>query len=166
MATINWDALATLDDWAGALKSLIADAKDAVRGGDQNKKIDVQSQLADFVERAPAFCAPLVPVARATGRDLFGAVVATALAALASRDADLQKAVEGIQGATAKADKSAQSIQFTQVIDVLDRSKAALNELKELQEQLAAPDQDLLAKIKAVTAAIDNLQTIVKPQQG
>ena len=166
MATINWDALATLDDWSGALKSLIADAKDAVRGGDQNKKIEVQSQLADFVEKAPAFCAPLVPVARDAGRDLFGSVIATALDALAARDADLQKAVEVIEGATAKADKSAQSIQFKAVIDVLDRSKAALNELKQLQEQLAAPDQDLLAKIKAVTAAIDALQKKVKPQQG
>lgn len=166
MAKINWDALTTPDDWAGALKTLIADAKDAVRGGDQSQKIDVQSQLADFVERAPAFCAPLVPVARAAGRDLFGSVVDKALADLATRDAELQKAVESIQGATAKADKSAQSIQFAGVIDVLDRSKAALNELKALQEKLLAPDQDLLTKIEAVTAAIDDLRTIVKPQQG
>jgi hypothetical protein len=162
MAKIDWDGLKTLDDWSGALQTLIAGGKAAVQGGSQDEKIAVQSQLADFIERAPAFCAPLVPVARDAGRALFEAVVSKALADLAARDADLRSAVAAIRGGTEKADKSARSIQFKQAIDVLDRSKAALDELKKLQEQLAAPDQNVLAKIRAVNAAIDDLKTAVK----
>jgi hypothetical protein len=158
MATINWDGLETLDDWSRALKSLIAAGKDAVQNGDQDEKIDVQSQLADFIEKAPAFCAPLVPVARNTGHDLFESVVSKALNDLASRDAALDAAVATINGATATANSSAKSIQFTQVINVLDQSKAALTKLKTLEEQLTAPDQDLLGKIQSILTAIDGLK--------
>ena len=162
MAAINWDALSTVDDWSDALQALLAEAKSAIRNNDSDKRLDLQAQLSDFIVKSPGLCAPLDAVARAAARDLFTAEVDAALAALAARDAELAAAVLSIRGATEKADESARSIQFRKVIDALDRSKAALDELKELQQKLAAPDQSLLDKIKTVNDAIDELRAAVK----
>ncbi|MFL6227999.1 MAG: hypothetical protein ACJ741_04375 [Pyrinomonadaceae bacterium] len=163
MAQIDWDALSTVDDWSNALKTLIGEAKAAVQNNDSDARLTTQASLTDFITNSPSFCAPLDAVARDTARDLFNSEVNAALASLASRDADLAKATAAIQGATAHADQSAKSIQFKQAIDFLDKSKAALAQLKTLEEQLVSPDTDLLAKIKAVLAAIDELKSAKEP---
>jgi len=164
MAKINFDALKTVDDWSGALDTLIAEGKAATRDNDSDKRLDVQAQLTDFITRSPSFAAPLDEVARAAARDLFIEQVDASLAALALRDADLKKATELLKGVAAKADADAKSIQFKKVIDILDRSKAALDELKKLEETLAAPNLDLLRKIKAANASIEEvMKAVTKP---
>ena len=162
MAKINFDALKTVDDWAGALDTLIAEGKAATRDNDSDKRLDVQAQLTDFITLSPSFAAPLDEVARGAARDLFIKQVDASLAALATRDAELRQATEALKGVTKKADDNAKSIQFKKVIDILDRSKAALEELKKLEESLTAPNTDLLTKIRAANASIEELMKAVR----
>jgi hypothetical protein len=163
MAQIDFGTLTTVDDWSNALKTLIDDARTAIQNNDSDARLATQAQLTDFITNSPSFCAPLDAVARDTARDLFTSEVNAALAALASRDADLARATANINGATAHANQSARSIQFTQAINFLDKSKDALAQLKAIEEQLASPDTDLLTKIETVMAAIEELKNAKQP---
>jgi hypothetical protein len=163
MAQIDFGTLTTVDDWSNALKTLIDDARIAVQNNDSDARLATQAQLTDFITNSPSFCAPLDVVARDTARDLFTSELNAALASLASRDADLAKATATIGGATAHANQSAKSIQFTQAISFLDKSKDVLVQLKTIEEQLAAPDVDLLTKIQTVIAAIEELKNARQP---
>ena len=89
--------------------------------------------------------------------DLFISVAAQALAAIASRNAELLEATKLIKNVTSQAEKTTKSIQFEKVISAMDKAKSAAETLKTLETALAQPDQNLLRRIKDVTDAIDQL---------
>jgi hypothetical protein len=160
MATINFDLLVTIDDWAGALQQLVNDAKTAISANDQSQKLNAQDALRTFTKRSPVECEFLDNIALRTINDLFISVTDQALAAIAARNAELQQATKSIKDVSAQAKKDAKKIQFENVISVLDRAKAAADTLKTLEASLAQPDQNLLAKIKALTDAINDLRQL------
>jgi len=157
MAKINFDLLVTIADWAGALQQLLDDAKAAIQANDQQAKLDAQTALRSFIKQSPVEAEFLDNIALGAINDLFISVASTALAAIASRNAELQKATKSLSDVTAKAEKDAKSIQFEKVISAMDKAKSAAEALKALENSLAQPDQNLLSKIKSVLDAIDAL---------
>lgn len=160
MAKINFDLLVTLPDWAGALQKLLDDAKAAIQANDQQAKLDAQTALQAFADRSPVEAEFLDNIALKAIEDLFLSVASAALAAIAARNADLQKATKTLQGVTSQAEKEAKSIQFEKVISAMDKAKSAAEALKALENSLAQPDQNLLARIKSVLDAIDAFQQL------
>src|SRR6185369_15800461 len=98
MAKINFDLLVTLPDWAGALQKLLDDAKAAIQANDQQAKLDAQTALQAFADRSPVEAEFLDNIALKAIEDLFLSVASAALAAIAARNADLQKATKTLQG--------------------------------------------------------------------
>lgn len=160
MAQINFDTLVTIDDWAGALRQLLNDATAAISANDQQAKLDAQDALRTFSKLSPVQCEFLDNIAHKAVNDLFISVADSALAAIASRNAELQQATKLIKNVAAEAQKETKSIQFEKVISALDKAKSAAETLKTLETSLAQPDQNLLAKIKALTDAIDALSQL------
>lgn len=160
MAQINFDSLVTIDDWAGALQQLLNDAKAAINANDQQAKLNAQEALRTFSKLSPVQCEFLDNIAHKAVNDLFISVADSALAAIASRNAELQQATKLIKNVATEAQKDAKSIQFERVISALDKAKSAAETLKTLETSLAQPNQNLLAKIKALTDAIDALSQL------
>jgi len=157
MANINFDMLITAEDWADALQQLLDDAKAAINANDQQAKLDAQDSLRTFSKLSPVQFEFLDNIAHKAVNDLFNSVAGSALAAISSRNAELQQATKLIKNVTSEAQKDAKSIQFEKVISVLDKAKSAAEALKTLETSLAQPDQQLLSKIKALLDAIDSL---------
>ena len=155
MAKINFDLLITIPDWAGALQQLLDDAKAAIQGNSQQAKLDAQSSLRTFIKQSPVEAEFLDDIALRAINDLFLSVASAALAGIAARNAELQKATKSLQSVTAQAEKDAKSIQFEKVISAMDKAKSAAEALKALETSLAQPDQNLLNRIKSVLDAID-----------
>src|SRR6185503_10909888 len=112
MANINFDLLVTIADWAGALQQLLDDAKAAIQGNDQQAKLDAQTALRSFIKQSPVEAEFLDDIALRAINDLFLSVASAALAAIASRNAELQQATKSINAVTSKAEKDVKSIQF------------------------------------------------------
>jgi hypothetical protein len=157
MANINFDLLVTIEDWAGALQQLLDDAKAAIQANDQQARLDAQRALRKFTELSPVEAESLDDIALEAINDLFESVAATALANIAARNAELQKAIESMKDVTSQAEKTTKSLQFEKVISAMDKAKSAAEALKALETALAQPDQTLLRRIKDVTDAIDAL---------
>jgi hypothetical protein len=157
MAKINFDLLITIADWAGALQQLLDDARAAIQANIQQAKLVAQSALRSFIKLSPVEAEFLDNIAVKAINDLFISVAAAALAAIGSRNAELQEATKSIKNVTAKAEKDTKSIQFDKVIAAMDKAKSAAEALKALENSLAQPDQNLLSKIKGVLDAIDAL---------
>lgn len=160
MAKINFDDLVTIADWADALQLLMNDAKAALTANDQDAKIKTQDMLRTFIKRSPVETEFLDDIAFKAINDLFISVAGTALNAISARNAELQQATKLIKNVSSQAQKDAKAIKFTAVISALDKAKSAAEALKSLETSLTAPDQNLLAKIKALTDAIDALKKL------
>lgn len=155
MANINFDTLITIDDWAGALQQLLDDATAATNANDQQAKLEAQDALRTFSKLSPPQAEFLDTIAHKAVNDLFISVADSALAAIASRNTELQQATKLIKDVSIQANKDAKSIQFEKVISALDKAKSAADALKTLETGLQKPDQNLLDKIKALLDAID-----------
>ena len=160
MANINFDLLVTLEDWAGALQELLNDARAAIAANNQAQKISAQDALRTFTKRSPVEAEFLDNIALKAINDLFISVVDTALAAIGARNAELQQATKLMKDVSAQAKKDAKKIQFENVISVLDKAKAAAETLKQLENSLTQPDQNLLTRIRALVEAIDDLRQL------
>jgi hypothetical protein len=160
MANINFDLLITIEDWAGALQQLLDDAKAAIQANDQQAKLDAQSALRTFTKLSPVEAEFLDNIALKAINDLFTSVASAALAAIASRNAELQQATKLIKDVSSQAEKDAKSIQFEKVISAMDKARSAAEALKALETSLAQPNQNLLGRINAVTNAIDALMQL------
>ena len=160
MANIKFDQLFTLEDWAGALQELLNDAQAAITANNQAQKISAQDALRTFMKQSPVQAEFLDNIALKAINDLFISVADTALAAIGARNAELQQATKLMKDVSAQAKKDAKKIQFESVVSVLDKAKAAAETLKELENSLAQPDQNLLARIRALMEAIDGLRQL------
>src|SRR5919205_4123997 len=123
MANINFDDLVTISDWAGALQQLLNDAKAAISANDQQAKLNAQDALVTFSKLSPPNVEFLDSIAHRAVNDLFISVTDSALAAIASRNTELQQATKLIKNVSEQAQKDAKSIQFENVISALDKAK-------------------------------------------
>ncbi len=160
MAQVNFNTLVTIDDWAGALQQLLNDASAAISTNNQQAKLAAQDALRTFSKLSPVQCEFLDNIAHKAVNDLFNSVADAALQSIASRNAELQQATKLIKDVATEAQKDAKSIQFEKVISALDKAKSAAETLKTLETSLAQPDQNLLAKIRALSDAIDALSQL------
>ena len=162
MANINFDTLVLKSDWAAALQSILDDAKDAIQQSDDDKKIELQGLLKTFIKRSPTMVDNLDDIALRAIDDLTLSVVDDAVKAIEKRNEELNAATSAIEATTSQAEKDAKAIQLKNVIDALNRAKSAVETLKSLEKNLAAPDQTLLGKISTVSSAIEDLINLAK----
>lgn len=150
MATINWDQLNGIQDWANVLNGLLADAKKAIGANDLDAKLNAQEQLLAFIKESPQRCNFLDDIANKAAHDLFLDTVDACLQAIASRNAELQQATKIINGVTAEAKSDTKSLLMTDITSSLDKITAGLGKL----QAVANGDQNILGKIKGIQDAI------------
>lgn len=150
MTTIDWEQLNSIQEWADALKALLADAKNTIADNDQGAKLDTQQQLFEFIKASPQRCNFLDDIANKAAHDLFLDTVTACLQGIASRNAELQQATKIISGVTNEANSDAKTLLLTDVKSSLDKITAGLTKL----QTAAAGDKYLLDRIKGFQDAI------------
>lgn len=150
MATIDWDQLNGIQEWADVLKDLLASAKDAIDTNNLDAKLSAQDQLLEFIKESPQRCNFLDDIANKAAHDLFLDTVGACLQGIASRNAELQQATKIISSVTVEANSDSKTLLFTDIKSSLDKIAVGLTKL----QTAANGDQNLLDRIKGVQDAI------------
>lgn len=153
MFTPDWNDLILLQDWAEALKKILADAAGATAASRQA----VAEVLKTFVKLSPFSAGALDDIATRAIIDLNTSTIIDLAAAIAARSAELKTQIELIEGVTSQAGTDAQGLRLDGVNKVLANAKMALNAIKTANSALGNPDAALTKKIDAVVKAIDGL---------
>jgi predicted ATP-dependent protease len=146
---IKFDVLITIEDWSGALRTILDAAVEATTNKASQDRQDLQDLLLTFIKRSPAKIELLDTIAHEAVEDLAVAEISVSLERISSRSAELDRAVGLIDAVTAEAKKDARALQLESTLDALTKAKAAIEALSKLEKTLTAPDQTLLSKLKA-----------------
>ena len=161
---IKFDTLVTIDDWSGALRKIIDAAVAATANKDARTRQELQDLLLVYIKKSPAKVELLDVIAREAVEDLALVEIGVSLERIASRSAELERAVDLIAAVTAEAGKSARALQLERTIDALTAARAAVDALSRLERALASPDEDLLQKLKASADAIGTVAKAIQAQ--
>jgi hypothetical protein len=163
---IKFDTLTTIDDWAGALSSIIDAAVQATKDQDSEDRVALQDLLLSFIKRSPAMVETLDVIAREAIEDLAESEIAASLERISSRSAELKRATGLIAAVTAEAKKDARALQLETTLDALTKAKVAIETLHKIETTATNPDQSLLQKIKASIEAIATATKALTPQKA
>ena len=158
MENIEWNQLVKIADWAKVLSDLLSEAKSAVADNDSDKRLEIQDLLVKFTEKSPLKCAALSKIASEAAEDLFLDQVDENLKAIASRNAELEKVIRLLKDVTREARKDEKELQFENLIETLEKIKGIAETLKDVEGTLTDPEADVLAKIEAVTKAVEKYE--------
>ena len=151
---IKFDELITIDDWSGTLQRILDAAVDATGNEDAEGRQALMDLLLTFIKSSPAKVEVLDVIARKAIEDLSLAEISASLERLASRSAELTRAVGLIDAVTAEAKKDARTLQLESTLDALRKAKGALDALRKIEKALEEPDAGLLATLKTSSEAI------------
>ncbi len=160
---IKFDELITIEDWSGALETILDAAVKATENADSQERQDLQDLLLTYIKRSPAKVELLDVIAREAIEDLALAQIAVSLERISSRSAELDRAVALIKNVTAEAKKDERSLQLESTLDALAKAKAAIDALTKLEKSLAGADQNLLQKLKASGEAVAAVVKAIGP---
>ena len=158
MENIKWNKLPKIADWAKVLSDLLGEAKSAVANNDSDKRLEIQRLLVRYTEKSPLKCAALSKIASEAAEDLFLNQVDESLKAMAFRNADLEKLMELVNNVTGEARKDEKELQFENLIETLETIKGIAETLKDVEGTLTDQEADVLAKIEAVTKAVEEYE--------
>lgn len=156
MDTPDWDNLILLQDWAEALKAILADAEQAIQS-DGNERQAVAETLRTFVKKSPFNAGALDKIATDAIIDLNINVIADALRAIRTRNEELKRQIDLIEGVTSQAGADAKQLRLDGVNKILADAKMALQALQSANNALVSPDNALSKKVAAIIKAIDGL---------
>jgi len=126
---INWDRLLTTESWAATLQTLV-DASARALGQGNMEDIDLlQEQLRTFIKRSPPKAAMLDTIASGVLDDLMASDLASGLAAIRGRNAELQRQLLVIKGVTVDAKADAARLRLEPVIAQLTQTTQSLEKL-------------------------------------
>lgn len=145
-----------IEDWAGALGTLLTDAAECLRTGADECRGECMDNLQRFI-RFNQF-QTLDDLAAETVSDLIGASVDAALNAIGQRTAALQRLTKDIQRVSDGAKKDAASIRLEAVTRVLDATTASIRALNDLKD--AVRDDAAAAEL------VKKLEDFVKKTQA
>lgn len=145
-----------IEDWAGALGSLLGDAASCLRTGAEGCRGECMQSLREFI-RFNQF-QTLDNLAADTVSDLIGASVDAALGSIGQRTTTLQRLTKDIQRVSDGAKKDAASIRLEAVTRVLDATTASIRALNELR--------DAVKDDAAATDLVKKLEDFVKKTQA
>jgi hypothetical protein len=166
LPTVKFDELITIDEWSGALRTILDAALEATRNKDSQERQDLQDLLLAFIKNSPAKVELLDVIARKAIEDLALAEISVSLERISSRTAELNRAVGLVEAVTAEATQDARSLQMKSTLDALAKAKAAIDALTAIEKAAAAPDQSLMQKLKASVDAISAAAKAITPKQG
>lgn len=161
---MEWHKFLTISDWAGALKELISRAEKAVLDQNNPEKEEVRQLLRTYIKKSPPVPAldALDDIARKTFNDLFLSITNQAIESISARNAELDKAVNLINGVTEQAEKGRKSIMLEGVISTVEKATEAVASLEELEASLNDPDAGLLDKLKSAKTALIELKEVIE----
>jgi hypothetical protein len=151
---IKFNELITIEDWSAALHRILDAAAEATRDEDADGRQALMDLLLTFIKRSPAKVEVFDVIAREAIEDLSLAEISVSLDRLASRSAELTRAVGLIDAVTAEAKKDARTLQLESTLDALRKAKLAVDALRKVEKALDAPDPGLLEALKASSDAI------------
>lgn len=158
-----FDNLVTIEDWAGMLKELLSKAKKAIEANNSNERLTTQKLLLEYIKKSPSKCNFLDDIAGKAGNDLFISETNESLKQIATRNEELNKAINLIKGVTNDANKQAKHIQFENVVEILDKAKVAIEAFNKLEGTLDS-DASLLEKLKVIGNLIKSFMDLAKPK--
>ena len=145
----------TYEDWAEVLSGLLDEAESAIERNSSDKKREIIDSLVDFIEKSPPKCADLNEIASKATNNLILNQVRESTKRIVSRNAELKKAVNLLKDVTEEAKKDRKQIRFENLIEAIEKVKGIAETLKDVESALSNPEADLLAKIEAVTKAVE-----------
>lgn len=155
---IDWDRLLTSAQWASTLSTLLTAAAKVASAEDGDDLSDLQDVLRTYVKMSPPKVQNLDAIASATIEDLMSVEINARVAAIASRNAELQKQIAIIAGATSDAKADAAQLRLEPVIQQLTQARQAL---EKLQQDYAAAGESASAWYKKAQSAIAGLNTFL-----
>jgi hypothetical protein len=156
MPTIDWSDLILLEDWADALRQILAAAESAVQTP-LGKRQEVAELLRLFIKKSPVDAGVLDNIATGAIIDLDINIMEEALRAIRAREATLKLQISLITGVTAQAKNDAKKLRLDNVNKVLANAKVALKALQAANRALDPPDEELSQKIEAIITAMHDL---------
>ena len=151
---IKFNELISIEDWSGALQRILDAAAEATRNEDSEARQGLMDLLLTFIKRSPAKIEVLDVIAREAIEDLSLAEISISLERLASRSAELSRAVGLIDAVAAEARKDARTLQLESTLDALRKAKVAVDALRKVEKALDQPDAGLLEALKSSSEAI------------
>lgn len=156
---IDWDRLLTTAEWADTLRFLLSEATTVAGSQNTDDMDDLQDILRTYIKKSPPKVQHLDSIASGVIEDLMGADLNIRLAAIRSRNTDLKKQIDIIEGVTAEAKANAAELRLEPVIQQLNLARQSLEKLR--QDYEAAGDtanswykktQDLIASLSTFLA--------------
>ena len=161
---IRFDALITIEDWSDALRRILDAAVEATGDKDAAGRQELMDLLLTFIKRSPAKVELLDVIAREAIEDLSLAEISVSLERIASRSAELNRAVGLIDAVTSEAKKDARKLQLESTLEALTKAKAAIDAFNKIEKALTEPDVALLDKLTASAQAITAAAKAIGPQ--
>ena len=167
--SIDFDSLATFDDWSDALQQILRQARTALQSGNVSDRVAVQDLLAEFIAKSPnRIAAGLDDIARKAMDDMLNTALSEALTSLASRTADLALHAKAISDIASNAEAKAAAIRLDKARQVIDSATSAIVSLNGLRQTLGAAADDLavVGKIDKAVKVIQELVPLVMRVKG
>jgi len=150
----DWSTMLTTQEWADALKEIIADADKAAHAGNPSDLSSTMAKLREYIKNSPPKCEFLDDIAHGLLADLLVADMDATIEAIANRTADLDKQIAVINSVAGGAKKSAAQLRLEPVINQLEKAKDALETLKKEIEEKKEQGQELYTKVTGALAGI------------
>lgn len=158
MAT--FDRLITFEDWKSSLDGIL---DQAIASAGKGEGIGtVQSDVLAFIKASPGMCDELDVIAVRAANDLFEQEVTRLIALIGSRKQEIEALMKKMGLATEKLRKTESDLKFEKIIEGLQLSKAIVDELTELREDLSDPEKANLDKAVAGAKTANDIQKLVK----
>jgi hypothetical protein len=156
--SIDYDNLATAQDWIDAGREVVTDARDAAKTTDKNKWQSAADACAEFVDKRTLDCPKeIAHIVSGAQVELSQLIVADDIGSIKSRSAQFDAYLLDIDHLSAVAEKSADMISLKSATDAIADVTGVVKGLKDVKKELGKGDVDVDAAAKAIQNLIDRL---------
>ncbi|MFM9994789.1 MAG: hypothetical protein ACKVU4_03190 [Phycisphaerales bacterium] len=165
MKAVNWGSIRDVEGWRSTLADLLTQARDASDEGDDEELLTIAGALNTFVDRS----FPNTPEIAALDDTALQAVVAMteqiaadAVGRIAARTVKLTALAKQVDQIAAEAQNDAAALRLEKAHAVVDSVIASARAIEELQQVVAAADEEeLKERIKSVLADLKKFGELV-----
>lgn len=165
MKAINWGSIRDADGWRSTLADILTQARDASAAEDDTELLKIADALNTFVDKS----FPNTPEIAALDQTALDAVVAMteqiaagAVGRIAARTVKLTALAKQVDQIAEEAQSDAAALRLEKAHAVVDSVIAVSRRIEELQQIVAAGDEDeLKEKIKTILADLKKFGDLV-----
>lgn len=159
MSNINYERLATAEDWIDAARKVVADARKAIKGGKSPAMESANAALTTFItSRTPACPQAVVEAVFGIQGELSRAIVMGVVADIAERTIQIDAFLQDIDRVAESLEESAGDIGLDGLTTAIDNVTALARQARKIRKQVEQGEMDGLAD--DVTSLIEQITTL------